>query len=217
MPTMRHSLTLLTAFILLLGFTGCRSKKELVLYHPGDTQVWHTVQADDLRRLAEERPRVEIETTKGSFVIELFKDEAPLSVANFLEYVNGGFYEGTVFHRIEPGLVIQGGGFTADLEKKETSDPIPNEAGNGIRNIRGTVGVARTADMNSGTSQFYINLLDNPGFNGDGVNDGYAVFGRVYSGMDVVDSIAMVETTDQGMLSNVPVEPVEVLSAKQVQ
>jgi peptidyl-prolyl cis-trans isomerase A (cyclophilin A) len=114
-------------------------------------------------------------------------------------------------------MVVQGGGFTASMERKETRDPIPNEAGNGLRNLRGTLGMARTMEMASGTSQFYINLVDNRGFNGDGVTSGYAVFGRVYEGMDVVDSMVLMETTGVAGMNNVPVEPVIIQSAKQIQ
>lgn len=215
---MRQSLTFLSLILLVAGFTGCRSKNELELYRPGDIKVWRTVETQVLREQAEARPRVELITNKGKIVIELFDDAAPLSVENFLQYVNDGFYDGTIFHRVQPGMgVIQGGGFTEEMEKKETLEPIANEAGNGIRNKRGTVGVARTTEMDSATSQFYINLIDNPGFNGDGVNSGYAVFGRVYEGMDIVDTIATAETTSSQGLQHVPEDPIVILSAQQVQ
>lgn len=216
MPTMRQSLTILSVFLLIAGFTGCRSKSELELYRPGDIKVWRTVETEALREQAEARPRVELETSMGRIVIELFEEEAPVTVANFLEYVNEGFYAGTIFHRVEPGMVIQGGGFTEDMERKPTRDPIVNEAGNGIRNSRGTVGAARTMEMDTATSQFYVNLVDNPGFDGDGVRSGYAVFGRIYEGMDVVDAIAEVQTGSAGGMNNVPDEPVVILSARQV-
>lgn len=216
MPVMRVAKPVLYSFLVLLALTGCRSKKELDLYHPGEIQAWREVSTSRQAEV-EERPRVELVTSHGTIILELFEEEAPASVANFLEYVNDGFYDGTIIHRVEPGLVIQGGGYTADLEKKETRAPIPNEAENGIRNVRGTLGVARTMEMDSGNSQFYINLTDNPGFNGDGIRDGYAVFGRVYNGMDVVDAIALVETAPQGSLPRVPVEPVVIQSARQIQ
>lgn len=200
---------------LLLG--GCGSKEELALYEPDSVQVWQTVNEEQRAERAANSPMVELETTEGVIVLELFAEEAPESVENFLEYVRSGFYDGTIFHRVESGLVIQGGGFTAEMERKETLDPIANEAGNGLRNRRGTVGVARTQAMDSGTSQFYINLVDNSGFDGDGVTGGYAVFGRVYDGMDVVDRIGLVETGQSGRMRNVPVEPVVVESARVVQ
>lgn len=211
---MRFNSLSLVVLIIALALAGCRGKPELVLLKPGDTQVWRTVDVGELTQAAEARPRVRLETNMGPIVIELFESAAPETVANFLQYVEDGFYDGTIFHRVEPGLVIQGGGFTASMVRKPTRDPIPNEAGNGLRNARGTVGAARTMDMNSATSQFYINLQDNAGFNGDGVTSGYAVFGRVYEGMDIVDAIAFVETGPNGQMQNVPVEPVVVQSAR---
>ena len=130
------------------------------------------------------------------------------------DYVQSGFYEGTIFHRIESGLVVQAGGFLPNMDRKETNPPIPNEAGNGLRNQRGTIGVARTMEMTSGTSQFYINLVNNAGFNGNGVTSGYAVFGRVYEGMRVIDAMAMVDTGSAGGMNNVPIEPIVVISAR---
>lgn len=198
----------------LLFAAGCGSKKELVLFEPDSIPVWRSVDEEQVAERAANAPMVELNTNYGRIVLELFEEEAPLTVDNFLEYVRSGFYNGTVFHRVESGLVIQGGGYTEALERKETRDPIPNEAGNGLRNVRGTVGLARTQEMDSGTSQFYINLVDNRGFDGDGVTGGYAVFGRVYEGMDVVDRIGLVETERQGGLRTVPVEPVVVETAR---
>lgn len=216
MRGMRHIPIFLTLCILVAGLTGCRNKSQLELYEPGEIQTWRTVENEAMRESAQERPRVEIKTNRGTFVLELFEQESPVTVANFLRYVNDAFYDGTIFHRVEPGLVIQGGGFTMSMTRKPTMDPIENEAGNGLRNLRGTVGAARTRDMDSANSQFYINLVDNPGFNGDGVTGGYAVFGRVYEGMDVVDAIALVETSTQDGLRNVPDDPVIVLSARRI-
>lgn len=214
MPTMRQSLSILIALLFICGLSGCRSKDKLELFEPGETKVWRTVETEDLREYQATLPRVELVTSKGTVVIELYEEQAPVSVANFLEYVNEGFYDGTIFHRVDTAQgVVQGGGFELGMERKETDDPIINEAGNGLRNLRGTLGVARTSDMNSGTSQFYINLVDNAGFNGDGVTGGYAVFGRVYDGMDVVDAIALVETGRD----TVPDEPVILESARQIQ
>jgi peptidyl-prolyl cis-trans isomerase A (cyclophilin A) len=211
---MRQSLSIFIALLFIIGLAGCRSKNELELYRPGDTKVWRTVETEDLREYQATLPRVELVTSLGRIVVELYEEQAPVSVANFLEYVNEGFYDGTIFHRVDTAQgVVQTGGFEPGMLRKEPGDPIINEAGNGLRNLRGTLGVARTSDMNSGTSQFYINLVDNPGFNGDGVTGGYAVFGRVYEGMDVVDAIALVETgTD-----TVPEEPVIIESARQIQ
>ncbi|WP_238710232.1 peptidylprolyl isomerase [Oceanipulchritudo coccoides] len=213
---MRQSLSIFSVLLLVVGLTGCRGKNELELYYPGDTKVWQTSDSEEMQKVSDSRPLVELETNKGRIVIELFDQEAPVSVANFLEYVNNGFYEGTIFHRVEPGMVIQGGGFTEDMERKETLPTIINEAGNGLRNNRGTIGAARTRDMNSANSQFYVNLVNNSGFNGDGVTSGYAVFGRVYEGMSVVDAIALEDTGTVSGLKNVPLEPVIILSARQV-
>ncbi len=213
---MRLIVPFLAACLVLFAGSGCRSKKQLELYRPGDTPVWRTVDAGGRPERAAALPRVELVTSMGRIVIELYERDAPVSAANFLRYVEDGFYDGTVFHRVEPGLVIQGGGYTAELEPKETRPPIRNEAGNGLRNLRGTVGMARTAAMDSATSQFYINLADNHGFNGDGVTSGYAVFGRVVEGMDVVDAIARVDRVADGRLNALPAEPVLILQARRL-
>ncbi|MCB1560294.1 MAG: peptidyl-prolyl cis-trans isomerase [Xanthomonadales bacterium] len=146
--------------------------------------------------------RVAITTNMGRMIVELDAAKAPGSVANFLQYVDSGFYDGTVFHRVINNFMIQGGGFTADLQRKPTKAPIPNEANNGLSNLRGTIAMARTSDPNSATSQFFINTVDNPRL--DFVSEqnaytwGYAVFGKVVEGMDVVDAIRAVETGAQG-------------------
>ena len=217
MPAMRISIYFSAALLALIGFTGCRGRQHPDLYQPGDIEVWRLTRAADQQDRSVMLPRVEMVTTLGVIVIELFEDEAPVSTANFLEYVKDGFFDGTIFHRIVPGFVVQGGGFTADMVKKPTLPPIVNEAGNGLRNVRGSVAAARTMDMNSATSQFYVNLVDNSALNGDGVNDGYAVFGRVYEGMDVVDQIALAETAEVNGMPNVPVEPIVILSARRIQ
>jgi len=158
-----------------------------------------------------------LSTSMGDVTIELFSAEAPVTAANFLQYVDDGFFDGTIFHRVIPGFVIQGGGFTTGMEQKKTRPPIRNEAGNGCRNERGTLSMARTSDVNSATSQFFINLKDNP-FLDHGQRDfGYAVFARVVDGMDVVDRIAAVETGAAGGHRDVPLEPVVVHSARRVQ
>ena len=164
-------------------------------------------------------PVVLMSTSLGDIRIELFKTEAPVSVQNFLQYVNDGFYGGTVFHRVKQGFMIQGGGFTPSLQEKPTRPPILNEATNGLRNTRGTVAMARTRALRSATSQFYINVVDNRALDhtGESPTDfGYAVFGRVLSGMDVVDRIVAVPTTSKGPMDDVPVEAVVIKSMKLV-
>ncbi|MDX1513887.1 MAG: peptidylprolyl isomerase [Gammaproteobacteria bacterium] len=160
---------------------------------------------------AETLPQVRLQTTLGDIVISLQADKAPLSVANFLDYVKSGFYDGTIFHRVIGNFMIQGGGFTEDLARKKTGRPIRNEADNGLENIRGTIAMARTGDPHSATSQFFINVMDNDGLNHTSPTRkgwGYAVFGRVVEGMDVVDEIRRVPTTTRNYLRDVPVTPV---------
>jgi cyclophilin family peptidyl-prolyl cis-trans isomerase len=151
-------------------------------------------------------------TTAGDFTVELFSKEAPESSANFLKYVDDGHYDGTLFHRVIPNFMIQGGGFAAGMEQKSTRPPIRNEATNGLENLRGTLAMARTNDIHSATAQFFINLIDNDFLNHSPGNYGYAVFGRVTSGMDVVDAIAGVATTRRRGHGDVPVDDVVVLS-----
>jgi cyclophilin family peptidyl-prolyl cis-trans isomerase len=163
-------------------------------------------------------PVVVVETSAGPIVIELFKDQAPVSVANFLQYVRDGFYEGTVWHRVVPGYVIQGGGYTAGLREKPTRPPIQNEATNGLSNRKGTVAMARTRAARSATSQFFINLVDNPDLDHRGFSPddfGYAVFGRVIDGMDAVNAIAGVRTTSRDGMDNVPETPIVIKSARE--
>lgn len=156
-------------------------------------------------------PVVVMQTTVGDITIELFKDRAPVSVENFLQYVRDGFYEGTIFHRVKPGYVVQGGGYTAAMVEKSTRPPIQNEATNGLKNVRGTVAMARTRALRSATSQFYINLANNTQLDHRGYapeDFGYAVFGRVLSGMEVVDRIASVPTGYAGPHADVPRTPI---------
>jgi cyclophilin family peptidyl-prolyl cis-trans isomerase len=156
---------------------------------------------------------VVLNTSHGKIAIELHADEAPLTVENFLRYVDDGYYDGTIFHRVIPGFMIQGGGFTSDMRQKQTNPPVKNEADNGLKNSRGTLAMARTAAVDSATSQFFINLSDNA-FLDHGKRDfGYAVFGRVVEGMDVVDAIAGVATGRVGGHDDVPKEPVTIESA----
>ena len=156
------------------------------------------------------------ETTLGDFTIELLDKEAPLSVANFLKYVEDGFFDSTIFHRVIPSFVIQGGGFTDDMTQKRTHPPVKNEADNGIKNKRGTLSMARTNDINSATSQFFVNLKDNDSLDHSRGNYGYAVFARVTEGMDVVDKIAAVETGRKRGFDDVPVDAVIVKSVRKL-
>ena len=158
-----------------------------------------------------ENPVVVIETSMGGITVELFPDRAPKSVENFLAYVSQGFYDGTIFHRVISNFMIQGGGFTADMQKKDTRAPIENEADNGLKNGRGTLAMARTPEIHSATAQFFINVKDNAflDYKGPSAADfGYAVFGKVTEGLDVVDKIKSVKTGGAGPYQDVPVEAV---------
>jgi cyclophilin family peptidyl-prolyl cis-trans isomerase len=160
-------------------------------------------------------PRVEIKTSLGTMIVELDKTKAPKSVENFLAYTKDGFYNGTIFHRVIDGFMVQGGGFTADMNQKKTRDPIENEAKNGLKNVVGSLAMARTNAPHSATSQFFINLvnnerLDNPSFDGWG----YAVFGKVVDGLPVLEKIAKVATSNAGMHQNVPTTPVVIESVR---
>lgn len=163
-------------------------------------------------------PVVVFTTTAGEITLELFKDRAPVSVENFLQYVADGFYKGTIFHRVIPNFMIQGGGFEPGMIEKSTRPPILNEAANGLSNVRGTVGMARTRALRSATAQFYINVTDNRSkldHRGYGPDEfGYAVFGRVLTGMEVVDRIVSVQTRTVGPHADVPVEDVMITGAK---
>jgi len=148
-----------------------------------------------------DNPKVRMETSKGTITLELYPDKAPKTVENFLTYVDEGVYDGTIFHRVIKDFMIQGGGFTEDMQKKPTHDPILNEADNGLKNDRGTIAMARTGDPHSATAQFFINHKDNDFLNHTGKNTrgwGYAVFGKVTDGMEVVDEIAAVPTGAKG-------------------
>lgn len=159
----------------------------------------------------EKNPRVTLQTSMGDITLELFAAEAPGTVANFLAHADSGHYDRLIFHRVIPGFMIQGGGFTADMRQKPTGDPIPNEAANGLTNDRGTIAMARTSDPHSATSQFFINVADNDFLNHTAKTTqgwGYAVFGKVVEGMEVVDAIAAVPTTRSGMHADVPRTPI---------
>ena len=164
-------------------------------------------------------PQVELETSLGTIRLELFPEQAPLTVANFLHYVDSGFYNGTIFHRVIAYFMIQGGGMTQDLAEKPNDAPVKNEAGNGLENSRGTIAMARTQVIDSATSQFFINVVDNAFLNhrnNTGSGFGYCVFGRVSSGMEVVDAIKQVPTHSASFYEDVPVEPVTILTARRV-
>jgi len=165
---------------------------------------------------AGDNPRIEMETTKGKIVLELYADKAPQTVKNFLAYVDTGFYDGTIFHRVIPNFMIQGGGFTADMKQKDNRPPIDNEADNGLRNERGTIAMARTSNPHSATAQFFINTKNNDFLNHKGKSPqgwGYAVFGRVVEGVAVVDAISGVKTGTRGSFRNVPADPVVIRKA----
>jgi len=158
-----------------------------------------------------DKPKVSIKTTKGTIVLELCPEKAPKTVDNFLRYARWGHYDGTIFHRVIPDFMIQGGGFTPDMKEKPTEMPIENEADNGLKNDRGTVAMARTQDPHSASAQFFINTKNNAFLNHMSKTPegwGYAVFGKVVEGMDVVDAISKVETRTRGSMENVPIEPV---------
>jgi peptidyl-prolyl cis-trans isomerase A (cyclophilin A) len=159
---------------------------------------------------------IRFETTLGEFTVELFEKEAPVTVANFLKYIDDGFFDGTIFHRIVPEFVIQGGGFAADMSQKRTHPTIKNEADNGLKNSRGTLSMARTNDINSATSQFFVNLKDNDALDHNRGNFGYAVFGKVTRGMEVIDQIASVETGRRKGHEDVPLEAVIVTSVSRL-
>ncbi|MEA2695374.1 MAG: peptidyl-prolyl cis-trans isomerase [Acidobacteriota bacterium] len=159
-------------------------------------------------------PHVTFETTMGKVVLELYPDKAPKTVANFLAYVKAHHYDGTIFHRVIPGFVVQGGGFTADMTEKPTKAPVKNESNNGLSNERGTISMARTSDPDSATAQFFISVNDNKrSLDYKGPGTGYAVFGKVIEGMDVVDKIVAVPTTTKGPYENVPVTPIKIVKA----
>jgi peptidyl-prolyl cis-trans isomerase B (cyclophilin B) len=162
------------------------------------------------------KPKVKLETTKGTIVIELYNQAAPRTVANFLQYVKDGHYNGTIFHRVIKGFMVQGGGFSKDMTEKATRPPVANEADNGLKNEVGTIAMARTGDPHSATAQFFINTVNNTGLNfrsKDAEGWGYCVFGKVVGGMSTVTAIENVPTGDKGMFQNVPITPVEITKA----
>ncbi|MHC4165994.1 MAG: peptidylprolyl isomerase [Planctomycetota bacterium] len=199
---------------------GCSSEvvKEPVVQAKTEAVKEPVVQAktEAVKEPAAQAKTVELKTSMGDIVIELDDKAAPVTVKNFLRYVEDGFYDGTIFHRVIHRFMIQGGGLTPDMEKKQKRAPIVNEASNGLKNKRGTIAMAQSPENpDSATSQFFINHMANPGL--DYIPDkepGYAVFGRVINGMDVVDAIAFVDTTSRAGRDNVPVKPVVIESAR---
>jgi cyclophilin family peptidyl-prolyl cis-trans isomerase len=159
-------------------------------------------------------PVVIMETSKGTIKIELFEDKSPITVKNFLTYVDDKHYDGTIFHRVKDTFMIQGGGFDADGKEKKTRDPIKNEAGNGLSNKKGTIAMARTSDPDSATAQFFINTVDNGFLDKNDQSAGYCVFGKVIEGMDVVDKIRSVKTTGGRLSDWQPVEPIVIKSVR---
>ena len=157
---------------------------------------------------------VEMKTNQGTIEIELYNDKAPISAKNFEDYIKADFYRGTIFHRVIPGFMIQGGGMDVQMAEKQTRAPIKNESYNGLKNLRGTLAMARTNDPNSASSQFFINTVDNDFLNKSAMNAGYAVFGKVIKGMDVVDKIEKVPTVNRGVHQNVPQSLVLIQSVK---
>jgi peptidyl-prolyl cis-trans isomerase A (cyclophilin A) len=160
---------------------------------------------------------VRFETTHGGFTVELYQEDAPATVENFLRYVDEGFFDGTIFHRIVPGFVIQGGGLNAEFTQKKTRTPVKNEAANGVRNERGTLSMARTDEIHSATSQFFVNLADNAFLDHRPGQYGYAVFGRIAEGMEVIDRIAAVGTGRRKGYTDAPLEDVVITSARRVE
>ncbi len=161
-------------------------------------------------------PHVLIKTSKGSITVELFPDRAPKTVENFLRYVDNGFYDDTIFHRVIDGMIVQGGGYTPELEQKPLRPPIEIESDNGLGNTRGTVAMARNREQDSAQSQYYINVADNPNLDRTVLRSGYTVFGRVVAGMKVVDRVARVQTSRRGQFEDIPILPVYVDSIRRV-
>ncbi len=169
---------------------------------------------------ANDAPEIILETSHGNILLQLDATAAPVTVKNFIQYVNEGFYDGTIFHRVIPDFMIQGGGFTEQLKKKETHTPIKNEADNGLKNVRGSIAMARTSDPHSATAQFFINTIDNDFLNHTAPNSrgwGYTVFGKVVGGMDTIDKISAVKTGNRGIFRDVPIESVIINKATLVE
>ena len=181
--------------------------------------IFFAAMSSGVPAVSAENPKVELDTSKGKIVLELYPEKAPETVKNFLNYVDEKFYDGTIFHRVIPKFMIQGGGFTAEMQHKPTGTPIKNEADKGLNNDRGTIAMARTGDPHSATAQFFINTANNDFLNHKSKTQqgwGYAAFGKVVAGMDTVDAISAVKTTTRGPYQDVPVEPVVIKSARRL-
>ncbi|OHB59232.1 MAG: hypothetical protein A2173_09730 [Planctomycetes bacterium RBG_13_44_8b] len=200
---------LIASFVMtILLYSGCDKDSQETAPAEKQTNQTKPVQETEMTTPAPKTAKVRIATSKGDIVVELNAEKAPVTCKNFLQYVNDKFYDGTIFHRVINGFMIQGGGMTADMRQKQTKPSIVNEASNGLKNARGTIAMARTADPDSATSQFFINHANNDFLNA-GVRDaGYAVFGKVVEGMDVVDAIAIVPTRP----GDAPVETITINS-----
>jgi cyclophilin family peptidyl-prolyl cis-trans isomerase len=207
----KFSISLLLAAVVFTA--GCKDRGNEVSERLADERA----AGEELKKMESMPKKVKLETSKGDIIIELYEEKAPVTVANFLRYVEEGFYDGTIFHRVISGFMVQGGGFTVDMQRKQTHGTIVNEAKNGLKNNRGSISMARTNNPDSAASQFFINHKDNDNLNYAGEHSpGYAVFGAVVEGMDVVDAIAAAKTTSRNGMRDVPVEPIVVESAKVV-
>lgn len=195
---MRKSLHLLLTCLLTLG-----------IFNAGAQSAPQKSEQKANSKAPAETPQVVFQTTLGDLRIALFPDRAPVTVDNFLHYVDSGFYNGVIFHRIVPGFVVQGGGFDQEYQQKNTRAPIANESNNGLRNLRGTLSMARTNDPNSATAQFFINLKDNPQLDYRPMQQGYAVFGKLVSGLEVIDAMAkQPQGEHRGVFENAPNTPI---------
>ena len=207
-PTLSGLILVAVSAVILM--TGC-GKKDVA----SDKKVESQTVTQEQKQMDLGLKKVKLETSMGDIVIELNEEAAPVTVKNFLRYVEECFYDGTVFHRVMSGFMIQGGGFTADMGRKRTHEPVVNEASNGLKNNRGSIAMARTNNPDSATSQFFINHKNNDSLNYVAQRSpGYAVFGKVIEGIDVVDKIAAVKTTTRRGMQDVPAEPVVIKSAK---
>jgi cyclophilin family peptidyl-prolyl cis-trans isomerase len=206
--TIRNSLVAGLALAFTLAFSAAAQET------PGDAPTTKPAspQHDDTTPLA----YVLISTSKGDIAVELDREHAPITVANFLKYVDAGFYKDTIFHRVMPNFMIQGGGLNADMQEKPTEAPIKNEWQNGLKNSRGTIAMARRPQPDSATAQFFINVVDNPMLDQPNGGAAYAVFGKVVGGMKVVDAIRMVQTGNKGGHQNVPVEVITITSVNRI-
>jgi cyclophilin family peptidyl-prolyl cis-trans isomerase len=208
---------------MIVFIAGCRNKnaaapekktEEKVMTKAPEKKAEEKVMTKAPEPVKKSPATVKLQTSMGDIVIQLDEEKAPITTANFLSYVKSGFYDGTIFHRVIPNFMIQGGGVTVDMAEKPTSAPIKNEASNGLKNNRGTIAMARTNNPDSATAQFFINLINNDYLNYSTGNAGYAVFGKVIQGQDVVDKIGAVKTTTKMGQQDVPVEVVTIISAK---